>query len=320
MGHTADIHHSNDGTAALPAGEAHVTRGGDAFPGGGSAGGSQTVRAGRGDGATQDGTLFLGDPTSGSLLAQQTKSETRRAVRFTAFAGPGATLLGRINEAIEVDTSGGAFTVNLPPLASVLDGSRYWIKNRVGGTNSVTIDPSGAETIDGALTLTLLPGQAVVILAEPGVGWLVFACCDGAGSGTLGQGSVLVWGNDNVAAAADSRSLNFGSERNTASIVGSQPGGGTESAWRAPRPGLVRNMRVRHNAAVGNGNSVVYTLTLNGVATALTASLASGALGDATDLVNVVIVLTGDLATMVASKALGLGAGGVSATVSTEFV
>jgi hypothetical protein len=318
MGHTADIHQSNDGTAAVPAGQAHTDRAGDAFAGSGVAGGDETVRAGRGDGAALDGTLVLGDPTSGAIRAQQIQSRTLRAVAYVEFVGPAAPTLDRVGEAVAFDSSGGACTANLPDVATVLAGTRYWIKNKATGSNTVTIDPFGAQLIDGVATLALLPGQAAVIIAD-GTGWQVFAAKEGTSSG-LGEGSILVWGNDNVAAAADSRSLNFGSERNTASVVGSQPGGGTESAWRAPRPGIVRNMRVRHNAAVGNGNPVVYTLTLNGVATTLTASLASGALGDASNLVAVVIVITNDLVTMVASKALSIGAGGVSATVAAELV
>jgi hypothetical protein len=133
-------------------------------------------------------------------------------------------------------------------------------------------------------------------------------------------GAIFTWGNDNVSAAVNTTSLNPGSSRNTASVVGSQPGGGTENQFRAPRAGTFQKMRVRHNSNAGNGNSVVYELFVNNAASGLTATLASGAIGDASDLVNTVAVVAGDIIDMRAAKALALGSGAVSAMVSTEFV
>ena len=54
---------------------------------------------------------------------------------------------------IRVDTSGGAVTVVLPVAAS--DAGRVLDIKRVAGTNAVTIDGDGTETIDGATTLSL---------------------------------------------------------------------------------------------------------------------------------------------------------------------
>jgi hypothetical protein len=52
---------------------------------------------------------------------------------------------------IFVDTSGGAVTVTLTPAAAIT-GREYIIKKTTGDANAITIDPNGAETIDGAAT------------------------------------------------------------------------------------------------------------------------------------------------------------------------
>lgn len=129
-----------------------------------------------------------------------------------------------------------------------------------------------------------------------------------SGAAFVGAGAAgfVGWGNGSVAAAADTRFLSPWHDPGTASLT-------SVGAWRAPRAFTARNLRVRHNSAVGNGNSVAYFLRINGVNTALTVSLATGAVGDASDLVNAVAVAAGDLVEFVAVKALGIGAGGVDA-------
>jgi len=67
------------------------------------------------------------------------------------------------------DTSGGAFTINLPT-ASGITGKRYWIKLETGGSD-LTIDPSGAETIDGLTTLDLVTVNDYVQLISDGTNW-----------------------------------------------------------------------------------------------------------------------------------------------------
>lgn len=115
--------------------------------------------------------------------------------------------------------------------------------------------------------------------------------------------SLLQWGNTSIAAAADTRFLSPGFTAQTAQIV-------SIAAFRATRNGSLRNFRVRHNSAVGNGNSVVYDVRLNGAPQGLGLSLATGAIGDASDLVTAIAVVAGDLIEVTATKALSIGAGG----------
>jgi hypothetical protein len=61
-----------------------------------------------------------------------------------------------------------AATLNLPAIATVPTGSGWMIRN--AGTAALTIDPNGAETINGTATLVLQAGQAAFIF-DGGAAW-----------------------------------------------------------------------------------------------------------------------------------------------------
>ena len=63
----------------------------------------------------------------------------------------------------------GTVTVTLPAVSGV-SGKMLWVKN--AGVGTVTVDGSGAETIDGALTATLAAGVAIHVVSD-GSNWLV---------------------------------------------------------------------------------------------------------------------------------------------------
>jgi hypothetical protein len=56
-----------------------------------------------------------------------------------------------------IDCSG-TFTLSLTAAATLGDGFYFYIKN--SGTGVVTIDPNGSETIDGAATIKVYPGES----------------------------------------------------------------------------------------------------------------------------------------------------------------
>jgi hypothetical protein len=122
---------------------------------------------------------------------------------------------------------------------------------------------------------------------------------------------MLFWGNDSVAASADTRFLTPG--RGVVAI--------TTDLNQIPvtRSGVLRNLFARHNSAAGNGNNVVYTVMVNGVATAITVSLATGAVGQASDTVNTVAVVQGDRVSIRATKAVNIAAGTVDVETSLEI-
>ena len=87
-----------------------------------------------------------------------------------------------------------------------------------------------------------------------------------------------------------------------------------------PRAGTLRRFFVRHNTATGNGNNVVYTVMVNGVATAITVTLATGAIGQASDLVNTVAVAQGDRVSIRATKAVTIANGAINVQTSLEIL
>jgi len=70
-------------------------------------------------------------------------------------------------------SSDGNGTINLPSAAAVLGGKIFTIKNSAtAGNPTLTVDPSGSETIDGLATWSLLKGQFVTIQSD-GINWIV---------------------------------------------------------------------------------------------------------------------------------------------------
>ena len=89
--------------------------------------------------------------------------------------------------------------------------------------------------------------------------------------------------------------------------------------FRIPRAGVIQSLRVHHNSPAGNGNIIIYTLRVNSVATALTASMGSTA-ADGSDLVNAVTVAAGDLIDIVVIKASSIVSSPDDITATMEFV
>ena len=75
------------------------------------------------------------------------------------------------NHLLAVDTTSGAITINLPALSGIL-GRTYTIK-KIAGSNDITVDPSGSETIDGDTTKAITATySAMHIIAGP-TEWLI---------------------------------------------------------------------------------------------------------------------------------------------------
>jgi hypothetical protein len=159
----------------------------------------------------------------------------------------------------------------------------------------------GAVAPDSIYTLVTNPPYVI------GVTPLSFALYPPAAAGA---GAVLSWGNNSVAATTTTRFLSPWYEDALAQTAAIQ--------WRVPRAGTLRNLRVRHNITAGNGNLIVYTVRVNGVATLLLVSLASTA-ADGSDLVNAVVVAAGDLVDVVVTKAASVGTSPNDIVADLEF-
>lgn len=68
-----------------------------------------------------------------------------------------------------LECTAGTFTVTLPT-AFGFTSKEYVIKN--SGVGTITVDPDGVETIDGALTVDLFPGDSITIVSN-GSNWII---------------------------------------------------------------------------------------------------------------------------------------------------
>jgi len=67
---------------------------------------------------------------------------------------------------IECSTTSAGFTVTFPAIAGVTEGVCLWIRNTGTAGNTLTLDGSGAETINGAATLALGDGQRAYVVFD----------------------------------------------------------------------------------------------------------------------------------------------------------
>lgn len=76
-------------------------------------------------------------------------------------------------EIVRCDTTAGAFTVTLPATHAV--GNVYIVKDVSGtaDTNSITVDPADADTIDGLATFVINVEKAAVQFISDGTDWMV---------------------------------------------------------------------------------------------------------------------------------------------------
>ena len=72
------------------------------------------------------------------------------------------------------DATGNSITVSLPS-ASGITGRVYTIKRIDSSANTVTIDPDGSETIDGASTYSLSSQWDFVTIVSDGSNWVIIA-------------------------------------------------------------------------------------------------------------------------------------------------
>jgi hypothetical protein len=90
--------------------------------------------------------------------------------QVTSAASPLTLTVNDVGNAYEFDTTGGSITVNLPDAASVGSGKGFVFK-RTAAANSVTLDPSGSQTIDDATTFVMTQLHEVVGIFSNGAEW-----------------------------------------------------------------------------------------------------------------------------------------------------
>jgi len=127
-------------------------------------------------------------------------------------------------------------------------------------------------------------------------------------------GSTLAWGNQSVGGTTSLRYLDpWGAQNQIAGTDGT-----TNARHVAPRGGTLRNMYVRSGNPDGNGNSISYTVRVNGAITALVVTMASTD-PQASDLVDTVAVTAGQNIDVEVSKSGNIGNSPDGITVTLEF-
>jgi len=130
------------------------------------------------------------------------------------------------------------------------------------------------------------------------------------GSGGATPKSNITWGSNGVSSTTTTRYLHPWYEDSLAPT--------TVIQWRVIANGTISLMRVRHNTTAGNGNNIVYTLRVNGTASALTVSIPSTT-ADASDLTHSVTVAAGDLVDIEVTKAASVGTSPSDIMCSAQF-
>lgn len=137
---------------------------GDGLTGGGDLASDLTLNVGQGAGIIVTADEVAIDPTVVPQAGKSSALNIRTVTSTPTVAEDDYTLL--------CDADGAPFTVALPP-AGTMAKRVLVIKRTNAGANDVTIDPDGAETIDGAPTLILTAQWQAVMIQSDGSGWLM---------------------------------------------------------------------------------------------------------------------------------------------------
>jgi len=82
--------------------------------------------------------------------------------------------------------------------------------------------------------------------------------------------------------------------------------------------GTLHRMFARHNLIAGDGSLATYTLFVNGVPTFLAVSVPTGAIAQASNLIDSVVVVAGDVLSL-SVDSTSLGPNQVEAKISVQF-
>jgi len=116
--------------------------------------------------------------TTNAVLKQRDSGNTTWVVRGTLDSDrviskttTYTVALADYGKLVLCSASGGAFTITLPAAATAGDGFVVALKRTDSGTNVVTVDGNGAETIDGATTHGLRRQYDSIVLVSDGSNW-----------------------------------------------------------------------------------------------------------------------------------------------------
>jgi hypothetical protein len=231
--------------------------------------------------------------TDGATSWQDVSSSTTvLSINSSTILAPGT------NYVVLVDASGGPVTVTLP-LAALMNGRSVTVKKIDTSANLVTVAAPGGNTVEAIASITLGAGsfrEGVELVNDGATAWWIatnYAATAGPGTAQ----SILLFGANSVGASTTTRYLYPSYDDRLAQTIAVQ--------FTAPFAGTLSALYMRQNVPSGNGNSIVYTVRVNGVPTLLAVALAStGTTGS--NLVNAVAVAQGDVIDIEVTKAAGV--------------
>ena len=131
-----------------------------------------------------------------------TSNTLSQSLPVTTFNSSPRTLLATDRASALVWTGTGNGTLNLLAAASV--GNNFFFALRNSGGGDLTVDAAGTETIDGALTLVLRPGESAQLITD-GLAWYTLG---------LGQEAVFAFDYTSISVAPGGTYTLSGSELN----------------------------------------------------------------------------------------------------------
>lgn len=89
--------------------------------------------------------------------------------------GAGASAITLLNFYLEIDAALGSATLTLPDASSVKAGMGFWLIRVDGSANTVTIAPTGGQTINGAGSAQITAQYGSLHIVSNGSNWLLYA-------------------------------------------------------------------------------------------------------------------------------------------------
>lgn len=118
--------------------------------------------------------LVVANESTSILNADITNDRVYSIKRSPHTSVSANTTLNDAHYVVTVDATGGARTITLPTAVGIR-GKVYVIKKTDSSTNAVTVDPNGAQTIDGASTISLGARWLSAVIQSDGSNWIKIA-------------------------------------------------------------------------------------------------------------------------------------------------